>query len=221
MIVDTMTPKEVEKEFDRDRPELYALIGRKQDHLAKAFRRSGRVSYQTASYYKINHNQYVVNYIATRASKGDEVSPYIWIYVSNTKQPYFMTEMRNHKRQEYIYNKIDAHAILRFMKRTPDYVPDDDEAFVKEAMIATMDLAYPTTVEGRYVTPQGLWPLESEELINGFLRVKTFIHKSLFTNHQREIYIEGLKLIDELARPLYAQSLREFGLMEELPPDND
>lgn len=212
MIVDTMSPKEVEKEFDRDCIELYPLIGRKQEYLGKAFKRSGKPYYQTASYYKINHNQYVVNYIA---SKGGDVSPFIWHYVSNTKQPYFMTELLNHKRKEYIYNKIDAHAILRFMKRTPNYVPDDEEAFVKEAMYVTMDLAYPATVEGRYVSPQGLWPLESEDLINGFLRVKTFIHKSIFTNHQREIYIEGLKIVDEVARPLYAESLLEFGLATE------
>jgi hypothetical protein len=209
MIVDTMSPKEVEKEFERDCIELYPIIGRKQEYLGKAFKRSGKPCYQTASYYKINHNQYVVNYIAT---KGDEVSPFIWIYVSNTKQPYFMTEMLNHKRKEYIYNKVDAHAILRFMKRTPNYVPDNSEAFVKEAMYVTMDLVYPVTVEGRYVSPQGLWPLESEDPINGFLRVKTFIHKSIFTKRQREIYIEGLKLVEDVARPVYEESLLEFGI---------
>jgi hypothetical protein len=211
MIVDTMTAQEIEREYIKDLVKLYPIVERRKQYLTKAFQRSGKQYFEKPSLYKVNQNQYVVNYIVT---KEYGVVSFDWHYISNTRQPYFMAPMQDHQTEELYYSKVDAHAILRYIKRTPDYVPVDKELFIKEAIGITMDLMYPVKVDANYISPNGLWPLTTEQPVNGFLHVKTFIHKSTLTKRQREIYMEGLKGVEQEAMPLYIVSLVEFGLVK-------
>lgn len=111
------------------------------------------------------------------------------------------------------YIRVDAHAILRYMKRTPDYKPNDKETFAKEAMNVVTDLAFPVPVNANYISPSGLWPLATKEVIDGFLHVKTFIHKSMLNRRQTEIYRLGLRGVTKEGIPIYKESLREFGII--------
>ncbi|MBX2896799.1 MAG: hypothetical protein KF763_15240 [Cyclobacteriaceae bacterium] len=209
MIVDTMNALEIRKAYLKDLEQLRPIIQRRIQYLTRSFLKSGKQFFQKPSLYTINQNHYIINYILNKSVGAFSVH---WHYITNSKQPYFLASMSTHN-QEHYYIKVDAHAILRYIKRTPDYLPTDKEAFAKEAINITSELAFPVPVEANYISPEGLWPLEHQEIVNGFLHVKTFIHKSMLNNRQREIYKRGLLGISPDAIPLYLQSLEEFGVV--------
>jgi len=182
-------------------------MGRRAQYLTKKFNKSGKDYFQTSSFYTINKNYYVVNYVMNKSSEGFAVH---WHYISNTRQPYFLGGMTGNGNKHFI--KVDAHAILRYMKRTPDYKPKDKVVFAKEAMNVTTDLLHLILVDANYVSPSGLWPLTSKEMVDGFLHVKTFIHKSMLNKRQLEIYKEGLSRVSTKRIPIYKESLNEFDI---------
>jgi hypothetical protein len=177
-------------------------------YLSKKLWKSGKPFFQTTAAYTINQNHYVVNYILNKSSGG---LAFHWLYIPHTKKPYFLAALTLDDGSRY-YVRIDAHAVLRFMKRTPGYKPNDKDPFAKEAMTVAADLVFPILVDANYVSPSGLWPLRSKELIDGFLQVKTFIHKSMFTKRQLEIYKRGLRRVSKEAEPFFKNSLKEFGI---------
>jgi hypothetical protein len=209
MIVDTMTANEVRKEYKRDLLKLLPIIERFLERLSKKVYKAEKNFYQTQRGYPINRNYYVVNYVI---DGGNAVGLH-WHYISNSDQPYFLASLETDEGEEY-YARIDPHAILRYIERTPDYIPPNKQAFAKEAMIVAMDLYAFTCIHGHFITPSGIWPLESMEIVNGFLRLKTFIHKSTLTRRQAKIYKDGLQLVPSERIPVFEESMKEFGIFK-------
>ena len=207
MIVDTMTAAEVEREYQRDLTKLRPIVERRIYYLSKKFVRSAKNCFQTTAFYKINQNKYIALYSFDK-ERGVRAVP--WHYVTNTKQPFFLVSFIENDEKYFV--KVDAHAILRYMQRTPDYCPNDKEVFVKEAVKVIEDLVLHVRLDANYISPSGLWPLATTKSVDGFVHVKTFIHKSMFTNRQRDIYKQGLHLIKPEEVPFFADSLKEFGV---------
>lgn len=207
MIVNTMTAEEIRREYNKDRVKLQPIVDSCAGHLSKKFRKSGRDSFQKASSYTINRNHYVVNYVLNK----HEERATLWHYISNSEQPYFLASLSTDQGEEY-YAKIDPHAILRYMERTPDYIPDNEEVFAKEAMKVAEDMTYFTATDASFITPSGLWPLASPQIVDGFLHIKTFIHKSMLNKRQTEIYKRGLKIVAPEAIHFFQGSREEFGI---------
>jgi hypothetical protein len=207
MIIDTMTAEEVRREYSKDTVKLQRIVDSCAGHLSKKFRRSGKNSFQKASSYTINRNHYVVNYVLNKR----EERATLWHYITNSEQPFFLASLTTDQGEQY-YAKIDPHAILRYMERTPDFVPDNEEAFAKEAMKVAEDMTCFTTTDASFITPSGLWPLASPQIVNGFLHIKTFIHKSMLNKRQAEIYKRGLKMVGPEAVHFFQNSREEFGI---------
>lgn len=215
MIVDTMTAIEVRKEYRRDIVKLQPIIDRRLGYLMKKLDKSGKRFFQTQGFYTINRNHYVVCYMIHR----EWVSAVHWHYVDNSDQPYFLASMKITDGDEY-YGMIDPHAILRYMERTPDYVPTDKLAFAKEAMNVAIDMAFFATVGANFITPSGLWPLSSGGIVDGFIHIKTFIHKSMLNKRQTKIYKEGLRNIGPEAFPVFEETMKEFGMLKSASQKN-
>lgn len=207
MIVDTMTVEEIDREFVRDCEQLTPLMNRKIEYLNKALEGSGKDFYQTASFYTINQNQYVVNYIA---SLKQDVLSFIWHYVNNTRYPYFLSFLNDHIKKERYFIKVETPAILQFTQRSLHFANANREAFMKEAALVATDLTYPVMVDTRYVSPNGVWALTIPDPAKGFIKISSFTHKHKLTPTHREIYVNALQQVHPSVRPLYEVSMIEF-----------
>lgn len=210
MIVESMTYADIRREYERDKIKLEPIAARCLGNLMKKARKIGRRAYYKTSFYTINQNHYVLTYIIELDYNWELINAksrlFQMHYVKNTKQPYFLYARRNNNVDYYM--RIDAHAVLRFMQRVPKFI-HFEKIFTKEAMMAVVDLAITEPVGNYHISPSGLWPTVNDQIVNGFVHVKTFIHKSMFTKNQAAIYAEGLRKFPQSVLDYIAEKDKE------------